>query len=158
MKHRLVLAAMAAVAVLGTGAAVAAGPAQAAPAISAGTYYFFVTGTINCITTHGVGNQLTVSQTGTCAKITVSSLGNDVVTFADGNGNCLRANNSDVVLVENGRCNTQDSAEVWTITHVGYRFENDKQALWMKVTGTAIGDKVWVGTGGLTNWQLAPLS
>ena len=157
MKHRLALVAMAAVAFLGTGAAVAAGSAQAAPTTTTGTYYFFVTGTINCIVTHGVGNQLTVSQTSNCAKITVASLGNDVVTFTDGNGNCLRANNSDVVLVENGHCNTQDSAEVWTITHVGYRFENDKQALWLKVTGRASGDKVWVGTGGLNNWQLATL-
>lgn len=158
MRYRLTMVATAAVAFLGTGAAVTAGPAQAAPAVTIGTYYFF-NGSDSCIVTNGVGNQLTVSDTRTCAKITETALGNDIVQFKDGNGNCLRANNSDVVLVENGPCNTQDNAEVWVITHANpSRFENEKQALWMKVTGYSSGDKVWVGTGGITNWELAPLS
>lgn len=49
MRHRLAMVAMAAVAFLGTGAAVTAGPAQAAPAVTIGTFYFFSNGTDNCI-------------------------------------------------------------------------------------------------------------
>jgi hypothetical protein len=160
MKHRRATVAMAAAAFLGTGAAVTAGPAQAAPAVTIGTFYFFADGTgIPCLTANGVGNQLTVTNNGVCAKITETALGNNIVQLKDGNGNCLRANNSHVVLIENGPCNTQDNGEVWNITHSNpNRFENVKQALWMKVTGTSSGDKVWVGTGGITNWELTPLS
>jgi hypothetical protein len=164
MRHRLAMLAMALTAVLGTGVAVAPGPAQAAPAISLGPYSFYVSGTSNCIITHGVGNQLTVQYDGNCAQITLTFYVTKTYTFTDGSGNCIRANSSDVVLVESGSCHTSDTAELWIVTAGDpsncnsytnpCRFENQKQGLWLKVTGPASGDKVWVGTGGYNNWVL----
>jgi hypothetical protein len=158
MKHRIAMLAMAMTAFLATGAVVAAGPAQAATAVGP----FYVSGTNNCIITHGAGQQLTVSNNSTCATITVTFYVTKTYTFTDGSGNCLRANSSDVVLVESGRCHTDDSGELWIVTSGDpsscdsfsnpCRFENQRQSLWLKVTGPDSGDKVWVGTGGYNNW------
>ena len=157
MRHRITMLAIAVAAFLGTGAALTTGPAQAAPATTYGPYEFFVDGTDNCIVTHGPGNQLTVAYavTAGCASITLYAYGNGIYTFTDANGNCIRANSSGVVLLESGSCNTSDSAERWSETAASpFRFENQKQGSWLKVTGPASGDKVWVGTGGKNDWDL----
>jgi hypothetical protein len=172
MKHRIAMLAIAAAAILGAGAAGSAQAmthgasphirsAQVTPATTSGPYDFQVAGTSNCIVTNGVGNQLTDSNTGYCADIKTTTdglLGNFVIyQFTDGSGNCLRANNSNVVLIEGGPCNTRDTGEQWIQTYSGAppnRFENVLQKKWLMVTGPSSGDKVWVGFGGKNDWYL----
>jgi hypothetical protein len=159
MKYRIATLAMAAVAFLGTGGAMAAGSAQAAPAITSNSYTFIISPGL-CIVTHGTGNQLTIDGGPSCATIRLDKTANNVYTFTDASGNCIRANSSDVVLVESGACQSDDAGEHWTLTAGSpgnslCRFMNDKQLLWLKVTGLNAGNKVWVGTGGDNNWTLA---
>lgn len=185
MRHRIMILVMVVTAALGAGAAVSSGSAQAAilgsglptasgqaaAATTYGPYYFYLydpSGDTNCIVTNGAGNQLTDSTSG-CARITLTTDGSwnglTAYQFKDGSGNCVRANNSDVVKIESGPCNTGDTGEQWVITHCDtnsagqcdgnqYRFENVLQELWMKTTGYVPGNKVWVGTGGANDWDL----
>lgn len=171
MRHRIALLAVAVVAFLGTGATMADGAAQAGHPPGPGPFQFSMSASPhNCIETHGAGNQLTDGDV--CARLKVvpdSVLGGQTTyTFTDGSGNCIRANSSDVVLVEGGPCNPSDDGEQWVITSCvqsppgtckegqggKYRFENVKQKLWLKVTGPVSGDKVWVGTGDDNEWDL----
>jgi hypothetical protein len=168
MRYRIAMLAIAMAAFLGAGLTAAPGPAQAATTV--GTFNFFLHETgedNNCIVTNGVGNQLTVAYAGaqSCANITITKLdkteGSDpVYEFTDGSGNCLRANNSDVVKVESGTCSSSDTGEWWIATYgtVGsgntVRFENVLQALWLKTNADIAGYDVWVGTGGSNNWDL----
>jgi hypothetical protein len=189
MRYRIALLTVVVVALLGTGAGVAAAQgmtprpglpiraAQAASATSPFTYVFYLydkNGDTNCIVTNGVGNQLTINSGNPagCANIKATSDGawNGLIAyqFTDGNGNCIRANSSNVVLVENGVCNTTDDGERWVITSCyqnppprcttgfgsRYRFENVHRQLWLKTTGNTSGDKVWVGTADRNEWDL----
>ena len=156
--------------------------AQAAAGTTFGPFLWYVYepgGDKNCIVTNGTGsgNQLSDS-TGGCAHIKLTSdgttsSGDPIYLFTDGNGNCVRANSSDVVKLEKGKCDTSDTGEKWILTSCTYipntalcsngqgskyRFENELQKLWMKTTGDSSGDKVWVGTGGANEWDLYPVA
>ena len=180
MKHRIAMLAIAAVAILGTGAAGSAHAMTARsdphlrPASTFGPVTFLMhdpSGDQNCITTGGAGNQLTVESASSsyCARITARSDGS-AYQLTDGTGKCLRANNSNVVLIEGAPCSSKDTGEQWIITsctqtypgsgicitgpNSKYRWENVLQNKWLMVTGYYPGDKVWVGTGGANEWDL----
>jgi hypothetical protein len=163
MNHRIAMLAAAVVTCLGTAVAVAPTPAQAA----VGVYIFYLQGTPvqqYCLATNGVGNPVTVSDTGSrCANVTVTRdgtwNGNTVYQFRNGNDNCIRANNSNQVKLASGPCSTTDAGAEWIITSGRLssgsvdRFENLMNYLWLKTTAYAVTD-VLVGTGGENNWLI----
>lgn len=166
MNHRIAMLAAAAVTCLGTAIAVAPTQAQAAPAV-VGVFIFYLQGTPAqqyCLATNGVGQQVTVSDTGSrCANVTVTRdgtwNGNTVYQFRNGNDNCIRANNSNQVKLASGPCSTTDAGAEWIITNGSLssgsvdRFENLMNYLWLKTTAYAVTD-VLVGTGGENNWLI----
>jgi opacity protein-like surface antigen len=166
MRHRIVMLTVAVVAFLAAGAAAAAGSAQAATPLTTSIWLHQANQDMNCIGTNGVGNPLTDNAYyNGCANITITGHGTEggdpAYQFTDGNGRCIGANSSDVVVVESGGC-TDTSDEIWIDTYgtVGngntVRFENAARQLWMMCTGTVAGDKVRVGTGGANDWDLLP--
>ena len=167
MNHRIAMLAAAVVTCLGTTVAVAPTPAQAAPDVVVGVFIFYLQGTPEqeyCLGTNGVGNQVTVTDTGSkCANVTVTRdgmwNGNTVYQFRNGNDNCIRANNSNQVKLASGPCSTTDAGAEWIITNGSLssgsvdRFENLMNFLWLKTTAYAE-TNVLVGTGGVNNWLI----
>ena len=166
MRHRIVLLAVAGVTSLAAAAAAVPGSAQAATSFTTAIWLHQANSDNNCIGTNGVGQPLTDNAYyDGCANITITSHGTEggdpAYEFTDGNGRCIGADSSDLVVVESGAC-TGTADEIWIDTYgtVGngntVRFENDGRQLWMMCTGTAAGDKVRVGTGGSNDWDLLP--
>lgn len=155
MRHRIVMLAMALMVVLGTGVAVATGPAQA----SQGPRLLLYTSVNRCIVAQGAGNQVAIKDPAGnyCARFTFIYIGMNF-ELQDGNGNCLRANSASQVKIENGGCNSTDLNEQWysyNCNAFSCNYVNVGRNAYLKTNGTSSGDLVYVGLmpGGYFRWN-----
>ena len=134
------------------------GPAHIAT--SYGPYIFCGTNNQLCMDTHGVYNQLTVDTVNAgSATITLTKngtyMGVTAYDLSDGNGNCIKTNNSNQIVVANGPCNGSDQQEKWAWfgnTSSG-QFQNASDGNFLGVDQWSDGSKVW-NNPSATNWQL----
>jgi hypothetical protein len=158
MKRR-VLATITLIAVL-AGSLLVSGFAAAqgtTPAVSNGTYAFYLHNTNLCMVDNGAGHQMTVS-TKNCAPIKVTNIsGSNGGAFFTVDGHCIwdDAFHKNRVEVTSAGCSTANGNDFWWQTHSSpYRFVGD-QNLWLKTDGAVSGYRVWTGTsGGSNNWDL----
>lgn len=163
MRHRLATLAMAATAVLGTGAAVATGPAQASiashlpytgsvharPDIDSGSILYLVGPRTRCVVSQGPGNQAAIKDPAGnyCARWTWVN-GDEL---QDSSGHCLRANSAGQAKLESTGCNGGDLNEQWYLHPCNSRgrcnFYNIGRGAYLKTNGDASGDLVYVGFG-----------
>jgi hypothetical protein len=129
---------------------------------AAGTHLCLNFDQSKCLVTHGIGNQLTIGTTGQ-ANITSTFVGNWngklMVNWEDGNGNCIRENNSNAVIVANGPCQSSDNSAKWAQSNDGHStFQNRQHTSdYLATFGTASGTVVWgnaQGTGWYVSWGL----
>lgn len=178
MKNRLATLAVALTALVGTGAAAAAGPAQATtpshhlrtgpahavPDVTSERLFLNLNvlpppPPQRCVVAQGTGNQVAIKDPAGnyCARFTTVN-GNE---FQDGNGHCLRANSASQVKIEDGSCNSSDSNEQWTTQgscSSSCTIHNVGRQAYMKVNGWSSGDLVWVGffPPGYGTWYFTP--
>ena len=117
-----------------------------------------------CLQSNGVGQQVTItSDSANWSNFTKQVLGPaDDFNFENGNGNCLRENNSNEVVIANGPClsSDQDGQWVWPLnssqSYTGVYKNHEYPSNEMLVQGTPQDEyKVWAKApvaGDWTKW------
>lgn len=115
-----------------------------------------------CLQSNGVTNQVTItSDAGNWSVFTEKNLFYNVYSFENGNGNCLRENNSQEVVIANGPCVASDTDADWNwlSNSGGYTgvWQNVLTGDEMLVHDAVSGYKVWAkptpASGDWTKWN-----
>jgi hypothetical protein len=138
----------------------------AAPGYSGASFKICLTNDQSlCLQSNGPGNQVTItSNKDNWSVFTKQYIDNngtgDVYNFENANGNCLRENNSNEVVIANGRCLASDIDARWVWPQIGGpggsytdAFQNDQYPTDdMLVHGNMNGYKVWAAKPVSGDW------
>lgn len=175
MRHRigrllsvaiLVGAALAATPAVALGAPGASNPGgfSAIPAYSGSSFYIcLLNSSTLCLESNGVTNQVTItSVAANWSVFTKKYLYGEVFNIENGNGNCLRENDSYEVVIANGGCLSSDIDGRWVWEQdasgnfTGVMHNDEYPADDMLVHGAVSGDYVWARppvSGDWTKWS-----
>jgi hypothetical protein len=173
MKYRIFALGLAVIAFAGTGAALAAGPAQATtaspgaaaqpPAAADPFHICLLHKPHSCLKSNGAGKQVTITNDSADyanfhAVRTSTYRGSPAYQFDNGQGKCLRAGETGAVKFENGTCAKGDTADWWAnpiVDGVSYLL-NVGGGADMLTHGVKNGDRVWWGapvSGDWASWK-----
>lgn len=144
-------------AVSGAAYAASSGPA-ATQATASSTYNICLKNAkqATCVQANGAGNQVSVTvNSADWANFHYTTSGSSRL-IEDGNGNCLRAGDSDIVKIENGPCVSSDGADLWTFS--ANNLYNALYGNFMLTHGQGSGDNVFHMTfqsGDWTQWTFS---
>lgn len=115
-----------------------------------------------CLESNGVGQQVTITNVAADWSVfTRKSLALEVFNIENGNGNCLRENESNEVVIANGGCLSSDRDGQWfwpedtSGSLTGVYQNNEYSSDDMLVSAPVNGYKVWAkapGSGDWTKW------
>jgi hypothetical protein len=135
----------------------------AVPAYSGASFHICLTSApAYCLQSNGTGNQVTITSNKNNYSVFTKQYidtGGDGAIFnvENGNGNCLRENNSHEVVIANGGCLSSDLDGRWNWYQIGVNYtgiwQNELYASqFMLVHGDVNGYKVWAVSPSSGDW------
>jgi hypothetical protein len=112
-----------------------------------------VNGSQDCITSSGVGNQLTLAQYafGKHWKIHCLNSSGTIVQLSNTSyTQCMRARTDNSVEIDGAACSSSDGRETWHLvvnsTQTGFTLQNEGSGGFLITTNDNVNDKLWTGS------------